>query len=353
MDKEVSSISISTGTIVRVFLVALLFAGLYLVRDVMLVVLTAVVMASAIEPFTVRLTRIGVPRVAAVLLLFLALFALFFVLFYFFLPPLLAETLNFIELMPQYLGFIEGLDSTLYSIFGAQNILSTLADTLSSGDALSDLKNTIFGVTGGAIQTLNFIFGGVTGFVLILVIVFYLSVQERGVENFLRIVTPLKQEKYVLDLWERSQHKIGLWLQGQLLLGLLIGVFVYLGLTVLGVPYAFLLAVIAALFEIIPVFGPIMAAVPGVILGFVSGGAALGFVVVGFYIIIQQFENHLIYPLVVRKVTGVPPLLVIVALIVGFKLAGFLGILLAAPISSVIMEFAADLEKKKNLVAGR
>ncbi|MDP3957854.1 MAG: AI-2E family transporter [bacterium] len=351
MDRDVSSISISTGTIVRFFVVALFFVALYLVREVALVVLASIIIASALGPFTTKLLRYNIPRVVSVLLLFLLLFVGFFVLFYFFLPPLLTDALNFIELMPEYLGSVEGLDATLYNIFGAQSLLTELSERFSSGDAITDLKETVFSLTGGAIQTLNFVFGGITGFILIVVISFYLSVQERGVENFLRIVTPLQHEKYVLDLWRRSQEKIGLWLQGQVLLGLLIGVLVYLGLTVLGVPYAFLLAVIAALFELIPVFGPVMAAVPAVILGFAEGGATLGLMVIGFYVIIQQFENHLIYPLVVRKVTGVPPLLVIVSLIVGAKLAGFLGIVLAVPIASVLVEFASDIEKRKSMTS--
>jgi len=79
-----------------------------------------------------------------------------------------------------------------------------------------------------------------------------------------------------------------------------------------------------------------------------SHGASLGLMVVGLYVIIQQFENHLIYPLVVRKVVGVPPLLVIIALIIGGKLAGFLGVLLAVPMAAAILEFTDDIQKEKH-----
>ena len=140
--------------------------------------------------------------------------------------------------------------------------------------------------------------------------------------------------------------KIGKWMQGQLLLGVLIGVLVYLGLTILGVPYALLLAVLAALFELIPLFGPILASIPAIALGFLQS-FSLGFMVVGLYVIIQQFENHLIYPLVVRKVVGVSPILVIISLIVGAKLAGFLGLILAVPIAAAIVEFTDDIQKDK------
>jgi predicted PurR-regulated permease PerM len=184
-------------------------------------------------------------------------------------------------------------------------------------------------------------------FILIIVISFYLAVQDDGVANFLRIITPVKHERYIIDLWKRSQRKIGLWMQGQLVLGLIIGVLTYLGLSILGVQNALLLAVIAAMFELIPVFGPILAAVPAVAFGLIEGGVALGLLVVGLYAIIQQFESQLIHPLVVKKIIGIPALIAILALIVGAQLAGFLGILLSVPLAAVMMEYLGDVEKRK------
>jgi predicted PurR-regulated permease PerM len=164
------------------------------------------------------------------------------------------------------------------------------------------------------------------------------------VDDFLRIVTPKPQQSYVLSLWRRAQEKIGLWMQGQLLLGIIMGVLVFLGLTILGVKHALVLAVVAAVFEIIPVFGPTLSAIPAVTIAFVDGGATLGFLTVALYVIAQQFENHLIYPLVVTRVVGVPPLLIILALICGGELAGFLGIILSVPIAATIQELARDIE---------
>jgi len=182
---------------------------------------------------------------------------------------------------------------------------------------------------------------------LIVVLSFYLSALENGVATFLRIVTPIKSERYVLNLWERSQTKIGQWMQGQLLLGVIIGVLTYLGLVILGVPYAFLLAIIAGLLELIPIFGPIIAMIPAIAIAFTDGGLTSAVIILGFYLIIQQFENNLIYPLVVRKVVGVPPLLVILALLIGAKLAGFLGILLSVPIAAAFREYINDIEFDK------
>ena len=98
--------------------------------------------------------------------------------------------------------------------------------------------------------------------------------------------------------------------------------------------------------ELIPLFGPIIAAIPAVLIGLIES-ATLGLMVTGFYVIIQQFENHLIYPLVVRKVVGVSPIVVILALVIGGKLAGFLGLLLAVPLVTALLELLNKFERDK------
>jgi len=169
----------------------------------------------------------------------------------------------------------------------------------------------------------------------------------------LELITPIKRRGYVVDLWQRTQVKIGLWMQGQILLIVLIGVLTYLGLTILGVPYALLLGLFAGLAELIPIFGPVIAAIPAIMLAFVNGvsfveaGLASAIAVGLFYVLIQQFENNLIYPLVVQKVVGVPPILVIIALIIGWDIAGFLGIILAVPVAAGLMELAHDVQKRE------
>jgi len=185
------------------------------------------------------------------------------------------------------------------------------------------------------------------------VLSFYLSVESDGVSNFLRIVTPTKSEKYILNLWKRSQHKIGLWMQGQVVLSIIVAMLVFLGLTLLRVENALLLAVLAGMFEIIPLFGPIIAAIPAVTLALVTDSVAAALLVIGLYIIIHQFENQLIYPLVVRKIVGVPPIISILALIVGGKLAGFVGLIISVPLATMLMEFLNDVEKNKIAEAER
>jgi len=348
-DSKNISINITTGTIIKVLLLLLLFYVLYLLLDLVLVVLTAVVIASSVEPAAKWFAKYKIPRVPAVIFVYASVAILFAGIFYFFVPPLLDEASKFASVLPKYLESA-GTTSSLVkdNLTGAQKIVGGLSNSIPLKDLILQAKNTITGFSGGAFEAITRIFGGVFSFLIIIVISFYLSVQKDGISNFLKLISPIKQQDYVVDLWRRSQIKIGRWFQGQLLLGLIIGVLVYLGLTILQVPYALLLAILAAIFEIIPIFGPILAAIPAIALGF-SNSATVGVMTLVLYLVIQQFENHLIYPLVVRKVIGVPPILVILALIIGWNLAGFLGVLLSVPIAAVLIEFTNDVAKEKHI----
>ena len=184
-------------------------------------------------------------------------------------------------------------------------------------------------------------------FFLVLVLSFYFALQDTGVDDFLRLVLPVEREEYAVSLWRRAQKKIGLWMQGQLLLSVIVGVLVYLDMLIIGVPYALLLAVFTAFAEIIPIFGALVAGLVAMAIAYSQGGVALAAIVAGLYIVVNQFEANLIYPLIVKKVIGIPPLLVIVALVAGSTLVGFLGVLLAVPISASALELLADYDKHK------
>ncbi len=345
-----TAIVISSGTIIRTILIVILFVLIYVLRDLVLVLLTSVVIASSIEPITKLLCKYRINRVIAVIFIYLVVFLSFIGIVYFFVPPLLSETSRLASSLPQYVESINiPLQAKNIGIGNTGSLVGGISKTLSIKDSITSLESAISSFSGGTLQVVSFVFGGIFSFVLIVIISFYLAVQEKGIENFLRIITPIKHEPYVIDLWKRTQGKIGKWMQGQLLLGLLIGILVYLGLTILGVQYAFILAIIAAVAELIPLFGATIAAVPAVAIGFLDS-ITLGFMVLGLYVIIQQFENHLIYPLVVRKVVGVPPLLIILALIIGAQLAGFLGIILAVPLAAALIELTDDIQKEKKKI---
>ena len=342
MTENKNLIEISFWTMVKAAVLGIIIASIWYLKDVAVVVLLAIVIASAIEPAAKWFAKFKIPRVFGVIIVYFATFFVFFLIFYFVIPPLLGEAVDFVSFLPEFIENVLSPESPLFSVL--PSVPNILIDSLKNFAV--ELERSAPELTRSVASATSVIFGGVLNFVLMIVISFYLAVQEKGIEKFLRVVTPLRHEEYILGLWKRSQQKIGKWLQGQILLGLLVGIFVFLGLTILGVKYALLLAILSAVFEIIPVFGPVMAAIPAIAVAAIQA-PILGLSTLGLYVIVQQFENHLIYPLVVRKTIGVPPLLVIIAIFVGGKLAGIYGIILSVPLAAVLIEFVNDLEERK------
>ncbi len=333
------SISISTGTIIRVAVVIAAIYAIWQLSTLVLLLLSAIVIASAVEPGVEFFMEKKAPRALAVVLVYASVLAVLAALVWFFVPPMLDEAIALLAILPVYVSQVGELNQLAFLQNGVvgpnftQNILS--------------LQSAFTNTGAGVLKVLSSIFGGVFYLILTLVVSIYFSFQETGVDDFLRLVTPAKHRDYVLNLWKRSQKKIGLWMQGQILLSIIITVLLFLGLSLLGVEYALLLAIFAGLMELIPVFGSFVAAVPGIAVALVSGDLTLVFIVAALYLVVNQFQAHLIYPLVVKKIVGVAPILVIIALIAGGQLAGFLGVLLSVPVAAAIQEFVNDVQKRR------
>lgn len=379
MEKENSklTVNITPGSFLRGFFFILFFWFLYVIKDLVIVVLVAIVIASGIEPLIIWFNKYKIKRLPAAIISYLGLFGILTGLLFFFVPSVLNEASSFLTTLPKYLdstdlwnplnvnnqdiknsqsvvnGLSQGINNPVQYAkdISSSQIKNLTGNTSSFGitDLVNSIQNITSNVSDGFVKIISAVFGGLFSFILIVVLSFYLLVQEDGVGRFLGLITPVKHEKYVVDLWKRSQKKIGQWMQGQFLLGILVAVLVYLGLMVLGIKNALLLAVLTGILEIIPVFGPVLAAIPAVLSALTDGGITAGLLVAGLYLIVQQFENHLIYPLVVKKVVGVSPIIVILALIIGAKLAGFLGVVLSVPMVSALMELVDDIQKRKNM----
>lgn len=341
-------IQIGSLTIIKSLLIILGLFAVYYLRDIFLVVILSVIIASAIEPATQWFIKRGVPRVLSVLLIYSVTAISLALVFYFLFLPLLNESASLLSSLPSYLGELQVWNPLQNNpIISGNGSLGDFSKNFSLAEIAGEIDTAVSNLSKGFFSTASRVFGGILSFFLVVVLSFYLSVESNGVEKFLKIVTPFKKEKYIIDLWKRSQYKIGLWMQGQVVLAIIVAMLTYLGLTLLQVENALLLAVLAGLFEIIPLFGPILAAIPAVTIALITNGMTSALLVVGLYVIIQQFESQLIYPLVVRKIVGVPPIISILALIIGGKLAGFVGIVIAVPLATMLMELLDDIEKDK------
>ncbi len=339
-----NTIEISTATIVKAILVIVVFGLLYYLQDVVAVIFFAVVVASAVEPFAAWFEERRIPRLLSVLVLYLVFFGFSLLLLTLTVPFFSFEVSELTKSLPKFVNTISGaLDqvqsSSAVKYFDVFGELQTFLNAFS--EFLQVSSRSVFNILAG-------LFGGVFSFVAVVIISFYLAVMPRGIINFIRSVMPDEYEEYFISLWRRSERKVGRWFQGQLLLALSVGLIVFIGLSFLGIQYALILSIFAMVLELIPIAGPVIAAIPAVALGF-SISPSLGFTVLGFYVVVQQLESHVFAPYILGKTLGLNPLTVIIALLVGGKLAGIVGIILSVPAAVILVEVFDDIAKEKEV----
>lgn len=325
----------STKIIFRVVGVLLALAFLWVVRDIVVIILLSLVLASAMEPMVDYLNRHRIPRSVSVLGAYFIVIAVV-VLIVSLMSPLVIDQFKVLsQNLPQYAVEIEARYPNLTALFGGADIGSVIQTLFSGGGGADALFN----------RTVGF-FNGVFAVISVLVISFYLVAADRGMKHFIRDLVPSAQQTVVMNLIEKVQHKMGLWVVGQLILSVFIFLLTYLGLTILGVKYALFLALLAGLLEIVPYVGPFLAAIPAVFFALIQSPALVIGVIV-LYIIIQKTEGYVLVPKVMEKTVGTSPLVVLLALLVGFKLAGVLGLLLAVPLAGAITVVIAELFQEK------
>jgi len=344
-----TTISISTGTMIRAILVLLFVFLLWFLRDLVLVVLTSIVVASFVESAVPFFDRMKINKVFGIVSLYTISLLILAGMFYLFAPLLITEIYNFSVFASSYIPNVSFLNYFQNEAFsGAKTVVENLSGNFSLPSLLLVSKSFVSNLSGGFFTTVSVAFGSIFNFILIILISFYLSIQDKGIESLLRVVFPIQYEDYVVDLWERSRKKIALWMKGQVVLAFVVAVLIYLLLSLLGIEYALLLSIIAGVMELVP-YGMLVALIPAFSFSYLSGGIASAFLVTGAYIIIHQFEVFLFTPLIIKKIVGLSPIVIILSLLIGFELGGIWGGVLAIPFAIILMEFLSDVEKDKIL----
>jgi predicted PurR-regulated permease PerM len=328
---EKQTINISTGIIFRTILIILALWFLYIVRDIIALLFVSVLIVALIEPAVNWMQRKGIRRGIGILLIYLLLLVFLGLTSFFMLPYLSDQFRELVKKIPEYSQNFNHLFSGIENYFQVQ-----------SGDASSNaasiwgnIKESFSGISGNIFTTTVGFFSGLISIVVVFALVFYMTVREDGIKNFIVAVVPKKHEEYATSLVIRIKNKIGKWMQGQLIVMLSIFILDFIWLSLLGIPYAFILALFAGIMEIIPFFGPIISAVPGVLLGFLISPWK-GLLTIVLYTISQQIESQIVIPQVMRKAVGLNPIVIILSLLIGFKLGGVLGAILAVPIATGI-----------------
>lgn len=339
---EKRTIDISTGVVFRTVIILLGIWFLYLVRNIIAILFISIIIVSAIEPAVNWMQKKKIPRSAGVSLIYVALFSLLGLVIFFLVPPIFGQIKDFSQKFPYY---IQGVENYLG---GIKNFLQKENIGVDFQQLISDLSSRFALVPEKILAETIGVFSGILSFVIILVMAFYMTVKEDGIKKFIVSIVPEKHKEYAESLTERIKSKIGKWLQGQVLLMLIVFALDFAGLYLIGIPYTLILAIFAGILEIVPYIGPIVSAVPGVVLGFTISPLT-GLMTLLMYWIVQQFENHIIVPQVMKKTVGLNPIAVILALLIGAKLGGVLGAILSIPVATVISVFVGDLmgEKEK------
>ena len=337
---ERTRIVISTSSLFKIVIFGLALYVAYLSLDIIGAVLLAVVIAAAIEPPVRWMVDRKVPRTIAVLMIYIVILMILALALYSIIPQLTNELRSFIDAVPQSVDRLRATFESRFPGLPASTIFERLKEFL------QDENITSSGLLTDFFRGVPALFGSVFMVFITFVLSFYLTIQENGISKFLRVISPEQYDDYVVGLWGRTQRKIERWLQGQLLLALIVGFIVYIGLLLMGVEFALMLALVSAVFEIIPFFGPVLAAIPAIVIASVQSPMS-GLLVIALYGLVQQLENHVLYPIVMRKMTGVAPMVVILSLLVGGRVAGLTGLILAIPAVVVILEILGDREQQK------
>jgi len=305
-------IEISHKTIIFTVLFLALLWFLYFIRDIILVFFVALLIMAILNPSVSRLARLHIPRVLAVILIYLLTIGILGLVISILVPTFVEQTGHLLSLFP--------------SLFQNIKFLPAINDSL-----MNQIAGQVGSVSASALKFTISAFSNIVSLVSVLVMAFYLLLSrdkfEQNIENFFGKAKE-KKIKSFLSLWERN---LGSWMRGQLLLMLSIGVLTFIGLSILRVPFAVPLSILAGLLEIVPIIGPLISAIPAAVVGF-NISLVLGITVLILYFAVQQIENHLLAPKIMEKSTGVNPVIVLLCLAIGMRISGVIGVLLAIPV---------------------
>ena len=308
----------------RISLFALILAGIYLIRDVLTILTLAIIISLALSPMVDFLAGKKIPRLLSCILIFGIFLAVFIALSSFFLPKIIPQIGDF------FLIFRENTIHLVNFLF-----IEEIAEQIIFG--VEDAFNQFLKSTQRLIGLVFSLFGRFFYLLTGIVLSFYLTLRKKGIEGLFQFFLPEAKKEGFLLVFSKIKRRVNLWFKGQIFLCLSIGLATWLGLYLLGVRHALILALLAGVLEIVPIFGPLLA---GIVAFLVASGDSFlqGIWVVLLFIIIQQVENNLLVPLIMKKALKIEPVLIILALLIGISLAGFIGFVLAIPILAIAQE---------------
>jgi predicted PurR-regulated permease PerM len=339
MNEQNRILDISWGTIFKVFLAVILFYIIYQIKSILVWFVFALIISILFEPVINFLKKLRIPRGLAVCFVYVAFFGILILMVYFTVPLFFNEIKQFAQILPQS---FEKIPASLRGL----NI-TALSDIESFINTLGGLLNKI---TANMANILFTFFGGIFATIFILSLSIYLSLEEKGVQRTLVLFFPKKYEANVISIWERCQTKVSSWFLTRILACLFVGLASFVSFLIFSTPSPFSLAVIAGVFNFIPVVGPILTAILLFLIIALDNVSKAVFVVIVF-VLIQEVENHIFTPLISKKLMELPPVLVLLSLSIGGILWGLLGAILAIPLAGIVYEFLREFFERRKSAA--
>ncbi|MBI3385695.1 AI-2E family transporter [Candidatus Gottesmanbacteria bacterium] len=310
-----------------------LLAGVWVfiqIRDILFLLFIAFLLMTAIHPLVVMLERIRIPRVLSILIVYVVVFGLFGVSLAGTIPLLVTQSTKLITDLPT---------------FAARVLPYWNIDVGMLTKQIAPISENIVGVTVG-------IFSNVITTLTTLVFTFYFLLERPRAEQVLTPLVGEQMTKKTIAILRAIEKRLGKWVRGELMLMFSIGIFSYIGLMVLHVDFALPLAIIAGVLEIVPTIGPIVSAIPAILVA-LAISPFLALTVAALYFIIQQTENNLLVPLVMKRTIGFSPLVTILSVMIGGRFAGAIGAVLAVPLLLVLQILVAELFIQKSGATSR
>jgi predicted PurR-regulated permease PerM len=321
-------IEVSYKTIIFIAAFIALLAFIWTIRSILVILFICFLFMEAINPAVVSLEKFKLPRFVAILLIYVGIIALVSIAFAGIIPIMIEQTTGLIRILPGVLDNLHPFGLSINSIDWASQL--QFIETLPSNIAKTALS----------------LFSNLFSLFIIFVITFYLLLERKNIHNYsFKIFGPNGREK-TIKILELLEKRLGSWVSAEIILMTTIGLLSYLAYTLVGLNYTVPLAIIAGLLEAVPNIGPTIATVMAAIVGLaISPLTALLAIISG--IVIQQLENNVIVPKVMKETIGLNPLITILAIAIGAKLAGIIGAVLAVPILLTIQVFVTVLTEKK------
>jgi predicted PurR-regulated permease PerM len=313
----------------------------------LLLVFVAVILAAGLEPFIgwirghVRLGR-GVTILLVYGAFLLAVVGLSLVA----LPAAIAQLQSTVDLLPPFFDRIRAWAADLRPGALARGIESLVDAAARVVKPPVDAPPT----TGQVVQVGLTFAEGVVSTVTVLTVVYLWLVEHARIQRYVLAFVPTHRRARARDVWNQIETRLGMWVRGQLILMGAMGAATTTAYALLGVPAPLLLGLIAAITEAIPLVGPLLGAIPAVIVA-ATVSPQLAVLVAGVYLVLQLLEGNLLVPLVMRNTVGISPFIVILSLLVGGAAGGLLGALLAVPIAAAIEVAIEGLQSRETPVA--